>query len=43
MARQTIVARNVDPAQPAVVAVGSMHAGTANNVIPHGARLELSV
>ncbi|PFW63788.1 amidohydrolase, partial [Bacillus sp. AFS075960] len=43
MALQTIVARNVDPAQPAVVTVGSMHAGTANNVIPNGARLELSV
>ena len=34
MALQTIVARNVDPSQPAVVTVGSMHAGTANNVIP---------
>ncbi|AFJ87588.1 M20 aminoacylase family protein [Burkholderia vietnamiensis] len=43
MALQTIVARNVDPSQPAVVTVGSMHAGTANNVIPSGARLELSV
>jgi len=43
MALQTIVARNVDPSQPAVVTVGSMHAGTANNVIPNGARLELSV
>ncbi|WP_017775376.1 M20 aminoacylase family protein [Paraburkholderia kururiensis] len=43
MALQTIVARNVDPAQPAVVTVGSMHAGTANNVIASTARLELSV
>ncbi|KVC48789.1 M20 aminoacylase family protein [Burkholderia diffusa] len=43
MALQTVVARNVDPSQPAVVTVGSMHAGTANNVIPNGARLELSV
>ncbi|CAJ2848897.1 M20 aminoacylase family protein [Burkholderia pseudomallei] len=43
MALQTIVARNVDPAQPAVVTVGSLHAGTANNVIPSRARLELSV
>ncbi len=33
MALQTIVARNVDPSQPAVVTVGSIHAGTANNVI----------
>src|ERR1700742_370073 len=43
MALQTIVARNVDPAQPAVVTVGSMHAGTVNNVIPSRATLELSV
>jgi len=43
MALQTIVARNVDPAQPAVVTVGSMHAGTVNNVIPNRATLELSV
>ncbi len=33
MALQTVVARNVDPSQPAVVTVGSLHAGTANNVI----------
>lgn len=43
MALQTIVARNVDPTQPAVVTVGVLHAGTANNVIPNGAKLELSV
>ena len=43
MALQTIVARNVDPSQPAVVTVGSMHAGTASNVIASTARLELSV
>src|SRR3984885_2707582 len=43
MALQTIVARNVDPSEAAVVTVGSMHAGTANNVISSTARLELSV
>ncbi|MBP0595518.1 amidohydrolase [Paraburkholderia sp. LEh10] len=43
MALQTIVARNVNPAQPAVVTVGTMHAGVANNVIPSSAKLELSV
>jgi hippurate hydrolase len=43
MALQTIVARNVDPSQPAVVTVGSMHAGTANNVISSTAKLELSI
>ncbi len=43
MALQTIVARNVDPQQAAVVTVGALHAGQANNVIPEEARLELSV
>ena len=43
MALQTIVARNVDPLQPAVVTVGALHAGKANNVIPATATLELSV
>jgi hippurate hydrolase len=43
MALQTIVARNVDPLHTAVVTVGAMHAGQANNVIPALATLELSV
>ncbi len=43
MALQTVVSRHVDPMQPAVVTVGAMHAGQANNVIPASARLELSV
>jgi len=43
MALQTIVARDVDPSQPAVVTVGSLHAGTANNVIANSATMELSV
>ncbi|MFS8980052.1 M20 family metallopeptidase [Cupriavidus necator] len=43
MSLQTIVARNVDPGAPAVVTVGVLQAGTANNVIPASARLELSV
>ena len=43
MALQTIVSRNVDPLQPAVVTVGALNAGQANNVIPATARLELSV
>ena len=43
MALQTIVSRNVDPLQMAVVTVGAIHAGQANNVIPAGATLELSV
>ena len=43
MALQTVVSRHVDPMQPAVVTVGAVHAGQANNVIPATARLELSV
>jgi hippurate hydrolase len=43
MALQTVVSRNVDPLQPAVVTVGALHAGKANNVIPATATLELSV
>ncbi|MBO9644024.1 MAG: amidohydrolase [Pseudacidovorax sp.] len=43
MALQTVVARNVDPLETAVVTVGVLQAGTANNVIPQNAYLELSV
>ncbi|MEO6294099.1 MAG: M20 aminoacylase family protein [Burkholderiaceae bacterium] len=43
MALQTIVSRNVDPLHTAVVTVGAMHAGNANNVIPAMATMELSV
>jgi hippurate hydrolase len=43
MALQTIVSRNVDPQAMAVVTVGALHAGQANNVIPATATLELSV
>jgi len=42
MALQSIVSRNVDPQQAAVITVGAIHAGQANNVIPAQARLELS-
>ena len=43
MALQTIVSRNVDPLHTAVVTIGALHAGQANNVIPALATLELSV
>ncbi len=43
MALQTIVSRNIDPLQAAVVTVGALHSGRANNVIPETATLELSV
>jgi hippurate hydrolase len=40
---QGIVAREVAPADSAVVTVGQFHAGTKNNIIPPSARLGLSV
>lgn len=43
MALQSIVARNVNPLETAVVTVGVVQAGVANNVIPETARLELTV
>ncbi len=42
-ALQTIVARNVDPIESAVVTVGKFHAGTANNVIAASAKLSGTV
>jgi hippurate hydrolase len=43
IALQTIVAREVTPGDPAVVSVGSFHAGTQNNIIPDEAKLQLTV
>lgn len=43
MALQTIVSRNAHPMDMAIVTVGALHSGKANNVIPDTAILELSV
>lgn len=43
MSLQTIVARNINPVEPAVVTVGLLQAGVANNVISSSAYLELSI
>ena len=43
MALQTLVSRENDPQQPAVVTVGSFHAGTKSNIIPDDAKLALTV
>lgn len=40
---QTIVSREVDPLDGAVVTVGSFHAGTKHNIIPDEAHLQLTV
>lgn len=39
IALQTLVAREIDPIETAVVTVGTMHAGTAHNIIPQTAKL----
>jgi amidohydrolase len=43
MALQTIVARNINPEEPAVITVGSIHAGEASNVIAETAELRGSI
>ena len=43
MRLQTVVAREVAPADTAVVTVGTLHAGTKNNIIPSEATLGLSI
>ncbi|WP_213307474.1 M20 aminoacylase family protein [Paraburkholderia sacchari] len=43
MALQSIVSRNVDPNEAAVITVGSFRSGFAPNVIPEDAVLEMSV
>ncbi len=42
-ALQTLVSRENNPFEPAVVTVGSFHAGTKNNIIPDEAKLGLTV
>jgi len=42
-ALQTIVSRNVDPRQMAVVTVGTIHGGKAPNVIPESVEMQLSI
>jgi hippurate hydrolase len=40
---QTIVSRNIDPAEGAVVTVGAFNAGKASNVIPQTAELDICI
>jgi hippurate hydrolase len=40
---QTLVSRENDPQEPAVVTVGSFHAGTKHNIISDEAKLQLTV
>ncbi|MGF2949203.1 amidohydrolase [Microbacterium alcoholitolerans] len=43
MRLQTVVSREVDPHDLAVVTVGAIHAGTKNNIIPADATMQLSL
>ena len=43
VALQTIVAREMNPLDPAVVTVGSIHGGTKSNIIPDEVKLQLTV
>ena len=43
MDMQTIVSREVNPVDPAVVTVGSIHGGTKHNIIPSEVRLQLTL
>jgi hippurate hydrolase len=40
---QTIVSREIDPLEPAVITVGSLHAGTRHNIIGDTAELKITV
>jgi hippurate hydrolase len=40
---QTLVSRETNPTDPAVVTVGSIHGGTKHNIIPHEVKLQLTV
>jgi hippurate hydrolase len=43
LALQTIVSRERNPLEPAVVTVGSIHGGTKHNIIPDEVKLQLTV
>lgn len=42
-ALQSLVSRNIDPLDAAVVTVGSIHGGTASNVIPDSVELQATI
>lgn len=43
LAFQTIVSRELEPKEPAVLTVGSIHGGTKHNIIPDEVRLQLTL
>ncbi|NOY37137.1 MAG: amidohydrolase [Chlorobi bacterium] len=43
MAFQTIVSRELNPLDPAVISVGSIHGGTKHNIIPDEVKMQITV
>jgi amidohydrolase len=43
LAFQTIVSREINPLQPSVITVGSIHGGTSYNIIPDQVKLQLTL
>jgi len=43
LALQTIVSREIQPGEPAVVTIGSIHGGTKHNIIPDEVKLQLTL
>ena len=43
LALQTIISREKDPLEPAVLTVGSIHGGTKHNVIPDEVKLQMTI
>jgi amidohydrolase len=43
LAFQTIVSRTINPIEPAVVTVGSIHGGTVHNIIPDDVTMQLTL
>jgi len=43
LALQTIVSREINPQDPAIITVGSIRGGTKHNVIPEEVKLQLTV
>ncbi len=43
LAFQTIVSREINPLEPAVITVGSFHGGTSYNIIPDQVKLQLTL
>lgn len=43
LAFQTIVSREINPLEPAVITVGSIHGGTVHNIIPDQVKMQLTL